>query len=91
MIVKNYVDVKEEAFEVKGGKGIMIRWLVNDETGINFAMRRYELANIIPRHKHPYEHEICFLKGKGIITDGAGNRRDIGPGDFAYVPPNEVH
>lgn len=91
MIIRNYLEVEEEPMEVKGGGGIKLRWLVDDDTGKNFAMRRYELAGSIPLHKHSHEHEVYFLEGGGEITDSKGESRQVGPGDFAFIPPNEPH
>ncbi len=91
MILKNFSDVEEEIPEIRGGSGIKVRWLIDDEIGLNFAMRRYELKGVIPQHRHFHEHEIYFLEGKGEITDNEGKIKEVKKGDFVYVPPNEVH
>jgi quercetin dioxygenase-like cupin family protein len=91
MIVKNFSEVKEEPVEIEGGKGIKVRWLVDDAMSDNFAMRRFELKGIIPLHKHTHEHEVYILEGKGEMIDDKGNLREVKAGDFAYIPGNEVH
>ncbi len=91
LIVKNYRDVKEENVEIKGGEGIKIRWLIDDSTGINFAMRRYELTGVIPVHRHSHEHQIYVLEGESEIIDDRGEIEQFNKGDFAFIAPNEPH
>jgi quercetin dioxygenase-like cupin family protein len=91
LIVKNFRKVKEENVEIEGGQGIKVRWLVDDNTGINFAMRRYELRGVIPVHKHSHEHEIYVLEGEGEVIDGKGEPQTFNQGDFAFIPPDEPH
>jgi len=91
MIVRSYRDVREEPVKIEGVENTTIRWLIDDKTGPNFAMRRYELKGTIPRHTHSHEHEVYFLEGRGEVITEEGKTREVGPGDFAYIPPNEVH
>ncbi len=91
MIVKNFSEVKEESVQIKNGEGISVRWLINDNLGLNFAMRRYDLSGVIPIHSHTHEHEIYFLEGQGDILLSHNKSQQVGPGDFAFIPPNEPH
>lgn len=39
---------------------------------------------------HPYEEEMCILRGKGIFRE-EGIIRPYGPGDLIIVPPRVEH
>jgi len=57
-----------------------------------FAIRRFTIApgGYTPYHKHPWEHGVYVLSGKGEIRS-ADRSDSISPGDFALVPPMEEH
>lgn len=90
MKIANYKAVNQET--VPGFKGAHIRWLIGADLGKNFLLRRYDFepSAVIPLHQHSHEHEMYVLEGQGAIVDKNGER-EVGPGDFAYVEPNEVH
>jgi mannose-6-phosphate isomerase-like protein (cupin superfamily) len=49
------------------------------------------LPNLKPSpHRHPSSQITYMLKGKIRMTIG-GEERVIGPGEFAHIPPNELH
>ena len=92
MYVEKIENVKKEKVEMEGGKGIWIQWLISKNIADNYAMRLFtvEKDGVIPKHHHPWEHEIYILQGKGII--GAGDEeREVEEGYFAYIPPNIPH
>ncbi len=93
MIVSHINDVEKEKVEMEGAEGVWIQWLVAKKDGAeNYAMRRFTLerGGKIPRHQHPWEHEIFVLEGQGII--GAGEEeREVKAGSFAYVEPDIPH
>lgn len=43
-----------------------------------------------PPHKHPHEHCMYIVKGRGKVTSG-GESREVESGDFVYIPGNELH
>ena len=90
MKIDNYKSVKQES--VPGFDGANIRWLIGQDLGENFLLRRYDFepSAVIPLHKHSHEHEMYILEGKGAVLNPSGEH-EIGPGDFAYIEPNEVH
>ncbi|HHK67101.1 MAG TPA: cupin domain-containing protein [Candidatus Acetothermia bacterium] len=57
-----------------------------------FAIRKFTLApgGYTPHHKHPWEHGVYVLAGKGEIRSAEGSE-PVSPGDFALVPPMEEH
>ena len=90
MKIGNYQDVKMET--VPGFKGANIRWLIGDDLGENFLLRRYDIDPnaVIPLHEHSHEHEMYILDGKGAVMDKSGEK-EVNSGDFVYIERNEVH
>ena len=74
-------------------KGVSIRYLIVEEFGApNFEMRYFELqkGRKTSLDKHPYEHEVFVLKGKGrmLIND---REYELRPNDSILIEPNEIH
>ncbi|MFQ6087541.1 MAG: cupin domain-containing protein [Candidatus Methanofastidiosia archaeon] len=92
MKLENVENVKPEDVGEFGEK-TTIRWLISKKEGArNYAMRYFvmEKGGYIKTHKHPWEHEIFIVKGKGK----AGTEKelhDVKPGDFLFIPENESH
>lgn len=93
MIVKNHEEVEMEDVEEEGAKNVKIQWLIDEKIGKNFAMRRFTIKKdgYTPLHKHDWEHEVFVLSGRGALVDSNGNEKELLPGKFAYVEPNELH
>jgi quercetin dioxygenase-like cupin family protein len=90
MILKSYLDVPEEAVDMEGARNVRIRWLIGDDVGINFAVRRYEVGGRIPVHVHSHEHGIYVLSGSGRLL-GKDEAMELKPNHFLFIPPNEPH
>jgi len=77
----------------KTAAGVEKRLLIGPADGApTFAMRKFTVApgGYTPYHKHPWEHGVYVLSGKGEIR--SADRRDpVSPGDFALVLPMEEH
>ncbi len=89
------LDVKPEPVEMGGKvlKGVTIRWLIREVDGAKaFAMRLFEMEpnTVIPRHKHPWEHEIFVLSGSMTVTI-EGKDYPVEEGHFLFIPPNAEH
>ena len=93
MYLSNIKDVEKEKVEMEGVNGVWIQWLIAGKEGAeNYAMRLFtvEPGGAIGRHQHPWEHEIYFLEGKGVV--GAGEEeREVEAGNFAYIEPDIPH
>ncbi|MFQ6099028.1 MAG: cupin domain-containing protein [Armatimonadota bacterium] len=90
MYLANVTDVQEHSVE---GGGVFVRWLIDDEVGApNFAMRIFTLkpGASTPHHRHPWEHEVFILSGRGVVV-GGDERREFGPEHAILIPPNEAH
>jgi len=90
-VIGHINDVKEE--DVTGAKNTKIQWLIHKDVGAKrFAMRRFTIkrGGEIPKHAHPWEHEIYILSGTGVI--GIGDKEyTVSEDMFIYVPPNVEH
>lgn len=93
MLTGNIDEIKIENVEMEGSEDAKIQWLITKKQGaFNYAMRRFILGKngFIPKHQHPWEHEIYVLKGEGIIGAGTEEKK-LGPNNFAYIPPDIPH
>ncbi len=87
--VKHFSTVKE--MEMDGGA--RIRWLITHREGAqNFSMRLITIprGKETPSHSHDYEHEIFVMEGRGKVLIG-NEEREMGEGDFIFIPPNVFH
>jgi len=93
MITGRFTDIAEEQPQLAGMQAT-IRWLISRKEGApHFAMRVVEIKRSgekIPLHRHPYEHEIFIIEGKGALLSPNGIQ-PLAYGDFAYVAPDEEH
>jgi quercetin dioxygenase-like cupin family protein len=90
--ISSYLSVEALKAE-EGADRLKVRWLITKEMGAeNFAMRLFEMepGGYSPLHRHPWEHEIFIIEGKGLATDGA-NGKEFKNGDFIFIPANEMH
>ena len=74
--VIHYTSVKAE--DVANARGTRIRVLISKDDGApTYAMRFFEMdpQGHIPEHKHPWEHEILFLEGGGIVGAGEDEKK----------------
>jgi len=77
---------------VENAEGVRIRVLISSEEAPTYAMRVFEMdpGGHIPRHSHPWEHEIFVLRG--VIRVAVGDRIFVvGPRTAIYIPPNVPH
>ena len=89
----NINNVKKEKVEMEGAEKTWIQWLITKKQGAeNYAMRLFtiEVNGKIPRHQHPWEHEIFVLEGNGIIGC-FDEEKEVKEGDFLYIEPDVPH
>jgi mannose-6-phosphate isomerase-like protein (cupin superfamily) len=96
MDVRSIADVEPE---LEHNGTVPVWWMVRPREMFDRTDRGYlELVNefevpaggaVFP-HTHP-THEFYFvMRGNGTMVIGE-ERRDIGPGDLVYIPPDAVH
>jgi quercetin dioxygenase-like cupin family protein len=85
--------VSPELLTDPGIKGATKHVLIGgNENAPHFIMRYFQL---IPQghsklERHPQEHEILVLEGKGQVQIG-NDLHDLSPMDVVYIQPNELH
>jgi len=92
--IKRISDIEEKIVDIEGAKDTTIQWLITKENAgaKNFAMRRFVIkpGGKIPKHHHPWEHEIYVLSGKGIV--GAADKEyEVSKDMVLYIPPDIDH
>ena len=88
-----YITNIKDSKELKTPYGKSIKWLLTKENGApNFEMRYFEVTKESKpsEDKHPWEHEVFVVRGKGIIRSG-GLEKKVGFGDAIFIPANELH
>ncbi len=94
MLVNSINNVKEENLD--NGKDIIKtckKVLISEKDGApNFRLRYFTIkpGGNSPWHKHNWEHENYFVKGKGVIVT-EDKEYEVGPDMYAYVAPGEKH
>lgn len=70
-----------------------MRVLISEKDGApNFRLRYFTVqpGGHTPWHKHDWEHENYFVKGRGILVT-EDKEIEVGPEMFSYVAPGELH
>lgn len=91
--VIHFQDVEARRVETEGVKDVTIRWLISKKDGApNFAMRHFTLepGGYTPCHRHPWEHEVFVVRGKGHLYL-EGQRHALQPGVASLVPGDVEH
>lgn len=93
MKVTHYREISPDPVAEEGASGITVRRVISEKDGAdNFTMRVFEVESggNSPYHKHPWEHEVFILEGRGSLVQG---RREVpfSKGDVIFIPPGEEH
>ena len=89
MKVSSYFDTKP----IQELPGIVKREVINADDGApNFCMRAFDIepGASTPSHKHPWEHEVFVLSGRGVVVSEQGETQ-IAKDSVVFVPPDEHH
>jgi len=93
MKMVHYREVPPDPVGEEGASRITVRWVITDKDGAdNFSMRVFEVepGGYSPYHKHPWEHEVFILEGRGSLVQG-GKEVPCSKGDVIFIPPGEEH
>jgi quercetin dioxygenase-like cupin family protein len=94
LIIRKLEDVTKTSVDMEGVQGITKQLVLGSDDGVpNFSFRVFTLESggFSPHHSHDLEHLNYILSGEGVLVDGDGNANPLVAGDFAFVPPGEVH
>jgi quercetin dioxygenase-like cupin family protein len=93
MKVAHYKEIAPDPVGEEGASGITVRWVISEKDGAdNFSMRVFEVepGGYSPYHKHPWEHEVFILEGRGSVVQGE-KEVPFSKGDVIFIPPGEEH
>lgn len=79
--------------EIEGIEGVTKNILIGTEDGAPNAIMRFfwlEPGGHSMLERHPQEHEVIVLKGKGSVQIGE-EVFEVKPYDVVFVSPNELH
>ena len=105
MYIKNLKDLEEKELGTVMAKGknlpvegTTVKWLsqVGDEGLPEYGLRLFTIkpGGYIPDHLHPFAQTQVILAGRLLVSgykDGQREEKELGPGDFFYVSPMELH
>jgi quercetin dioxygenase-like cupin family protein len=94
VIVRKLAETPREAVVMDGVQGAWKQLVLGAADGVpNFSFRVFTLEpdGHTPHHSHATEHLNLVLSGRGVLVDPAGEERTLNAGDFAFVPPDELH
>jgi quercetin dioxygenase-like cupin family protein len=91
--IAHYKETSPDPVGEAGASGLTVRWVISEKDGApNFSMRVFEVepGGYSPYHKHPWEHEVFILEGRGFLAQGE-QEFPFAKGDVIFVPPDEEH
>jgi quercetin dioxygenase-like cupin family protein len=83
-----FVDSEVDVEPVEFLPGLVFRPLIGKDVMVNFV--RYQPHTEAPRHAHREEQILFVLEGELEVELG-GEKRTLGPGQAALIPPNLPH
>ena len=61
------------------------------ETGVELLLGVINKGKGALPHAHPSIEQVCYMLKGTAIAEVNGQRRELGPGDACYFPPNAMH
>jgi quercetin dioxygenase-like cupin family protein len=89
MKITHYKETPPDPVGEQGASGLTVRWVISEKDGApNFSMRVFEVepGGYSPYHKHPWEHEVFILEGRGSLVQG-DEEFPLSRGDVIFIPP----
>ncbi|MEM2897452.1 MAG: cupin domain-containing protein [Candidatus Bathyarchaeia archaeon] len=93
MYMINITDKEWEEFKDLNARGVKVKWLIHKDIGAQrFALRYFSIEKngYTPLHRHPQEHEVFIVQGKGLLINES-QEIELEPNDAIFIPPNELH
>ena len=85
--------VTPERLSESGIEGAVKHVLIGDNDNAPHYIMRYfrlEPSGHSKLERHPQEHEVLVIKGKGCVQIG-DELHDLAPLDVVFIEPNELH
>jgi quercetin dioxygenase-like cupin family protein len=86
-------DVEEIEMNVKGARGVKVKYLLDENVGASRLQLRLftlDVKGYTPLEKHKHEHEVFILHGKASVHGGE-NEIVVTAGDAIFIPSWEEH
>ena len=93
MYVTNVDKVREHEMDVKGARGVKVKYLQDEEAGTKRLQLRFftiDHGGYTPLEKHEHEHEVFILRGKALVR-GGDTEVVVKEGDIIFIPSWEKH
>ena len=94
MIIRKLAEIAAENVEMEGAQGALKQLALGNTDGVPaYSVRVFTLepGGFTPRHAHDSEHLNYVISGRGKLVDPDGVPRELSTGDFAFIPPHELH
>ncbi|MBN1796549.1 MAG: cupin domain-containing protein [Sedimentisphaerales bacterium] len=91
--VEKAENITAKQVDIEGVRDTSMRLLISRDDGAkNFIMRLFELqpGGHTPLHKHPHEHEVFILEGRGVFIC-EGEEYDLEPELVIFAPGDNEH
>jgi quercetin dioxygenase-like cupin family protein len=79
---------------VPGYEGVTKQVVLGQADGSDEIVLRYfsvAAGGTTPRHTHDFPHLVKIETGRGSVVGADGVETPLGPGDYVYVAPEELH
>lgn len=94
MIIRKLEEVRKTGVDMEGVQGIAKQLVIGSDDGVpgfSFRVFTVEPGGHSPHHSHEVEHLNYVISGQGALMDGEDRAHPLVAGDFAFVPPRDVH
>jgi quercetin dioxygenase-like cupin family protein len=93
MYIKSVDKVEEIEMNVKGARGVRVKYLLHEGVGAKkFQLRLFSIdaGGYTPLEKHKHEHEVFILHGKGLVQ-GGDTETIVKEGNVIFISSWEEH
>jgi mannose-6-phosphate isomerase-like protein (cupin superfamily) len=85
--------VREHEMDVKGARGVKVKYLLHEGVGAKRLQLRLFIIDVggyTPLEKHKHEHEVFILRGKALVQ-GGDTEVVVKEQDIIFIPSWEKH
>lgn len=93
MYVTSVDKVREHEIDVKGARGVKVKYLLHDGVGakrLQLRLFTIDYGGYTPLERHEHEHEVFILRGKALVR-GGDTEVVVKEGDIIFIPSWEKH
>ena len=93
MYVTSVDKVREHEMDVKGARGVKVKYLLHEGVRAKRLQLRLFIIDVggyTPLEKHKHEHEVFILRGKALVQ-GGDTEVVVKEQDIIFIPSWEKH